>query len=82
MFGESLHSSVHSFIPNSQKKRLRKDLRAIKEGLDVGDIDSFNWIPTHLQLGDPLTKSMDARVLVEAIVEGVITTIGQKLKKN
>ena len=37
-----------------------------------GVVDQFRWIPTNLQLADPLTKLMDADELIKALTTGVI----------
>ena len=37
-------------------KRLRVDVAAIKESLQLHDVNKIQWIPGHLQLANPMTK--------------------------
>ena len=37
-------------------KRLQVDIAAIKELIQICDVNRFQWVPWHLQLANPMTK--------------------------
>ena len=39
-----------------EDKRLRVDVAAIKESLQLHDVKKIQWVPGHLQLANPMTK--------------------------
>ena len=39
-----------------EDKRLRVDVAAIKESLQLHDVKTIQWVPGHLQLANPMTK--------------------------
>ena len=39
-----------------EDKRLRVDIAAIKESLQIHDVNRIQWVPGQLQLANPMTK--------------------------
>ena len=45
-----------SNVTNVTEKRLKKEIAAIKQMLEVGKLRELIWVPTNLMLADALTK--------------------------
>lgn len=57
-------------------KRLRREMGAIKEMLQAGEINSVHWIPGHLQLADVLTKrGVKGDDILQTLQKGEFTNI-------
>lgn len=69
---DSLWSNTRSLTTNVKEKALLRELAIFREALMQGVIEQFRWIPTTLQLADPLTKVMDADELIAALTTGEI----------
>ena len=65
----SLHESLKQLAPSATEERLELDLRTLKEAIDSGELQ-VEWIDTHHQLADALTKQMDASALTYALETG------------
>ena len=51
-----LWEAVHSLVPRMAEKRLRVMVDATQEGLRLGEIDAFDWIPKEVMAADAMTK--------------------------
>ena len=56
--------------PAATEKRLKLDLKSMKENLDERTIDSFAWLDTRIQVADALTKHMDVTNMMQYFREG------------
>ena len=65
----SLYESLKQIAPTATEKRLEIDLRTLKESIDSGEL-AVEWIDTHHQLADALTKQMDPSALIYALETG------------
>ena len=76
---------IHAFIDNRSAvdairsttlvddKRLRRDISAVKQMLEKGEIKTVHWVPGEQQLADVLTKrGVNGYKLLEVIHEGKI----------
>ena len=64
-----LHERLKQIAPTATEKRLEIDLRTLKESIDSGEL-AVEWIDTHHQLADTLTKQMDPSALMFALETG------------
>ena len=53
---KSCWDTVHATVTNVTEKRLKKEIAAIKQMLEVGKLRELIWVPTNLMLADALTK--------------------------
>ncbi len=60
-----------------KERALLRELAIFRDAHMHGVVDEFRWIPTNLQLADPLTKLMEADELLDALKSGII-----RLKPN
>ena len=66
----SLYETLQMVEPAATEKRLKLDLKSMKENLDDGTIDNFSWLDTRIQVADALTKHMDVTSMMRYFREG------------
>lgn len=57
------------------ERRLRVDISVIKEMILREELSSLKWIPTSMQLADPLTKVGSDPTKLTAVLETVLETV-------
>ena len=60
----SLANTVKKDAGQSHDKRFRIVVSMLREGFRSVENISLTWLPTHLQVADPLTKTMEKDILV------------------
>ena len=63
---DSLANTVKKDVGQSHDKRFRIVVSMFREGLRSVENISLKWLPTHLQVADPLTKTMERDILVSS----------------
>ena len=61
---DTLANTVKKDVGQSHDKRFRVVVYMLLEGFGELENTSLQWLPTHLQAADPLTKSMERYILV------------------
>ena len=57
--------------PAATEKRLKLDLKSMKENLDDRTIENFGWLDTRIQVADALTKHMDVTNMMQYFRDGL-----------
>ena len=66
----SLFQNIHS-DNQAQDRKVRVEVAAIREQMDLKEINSIKWVPDESQLANPLTKSTGpATRLIEVLQSG------------
>ena len=61
---DSLASKVKKEVGKIHNMRFRIVVSMFREGFRSSENISLTWLPTHLQVADPLTKTMEKDILV------------------
>ena len=73
---KSLWENLHS-TKQCEEKLLRPTIASLKELIELGHVNSINWVPTNLQIADCLTKTgpeSKSRFLLKIFSDNMIPT--------
>ena len=59
----SLANTVKKDVGQSHDKKFKIVVSMVREGFPLVEKMSLTWLPTHLQVADPLSKSMEKDIL-------------------
>ena len=62
--GDSLASRVNQYVRQSHDKGFRIVVSMLRGRFRSAENISLTWLPTHLQVADPVTKTMEKDILV------------------
>ena len=75
----SLANTVKKDVGQSHDKRFRIVVSMLREGLGEAENTSLQWLPTHLQVADPLTKMMERDILVSFFNSRAFQLVAKKI---
>ena len=75
---DSLAKTVKKDVGQSHDKRFRIVVSTLREGFREVENTSLQWLPTHLQVADLLTKMMEKDILVSFFNSRAFQTCGQE----
>ena len=79
---ESLASTVKKDAEQSLDKRFRIVVSMLREGFRAVENISLHWLPTHMQVADPLTKTMERDILVSFFNSRAFQSVAKKVYAN
>ena len=76
---DSLANTVKKDVGQSHDKRFRIVVSMLREGFKEAENTSLQWLPTHLQVADPLTKMMERDILVSFFNSRAFQPVAKKI---
>ena len=76
---DSLANTVNKDVGQSHDKRFRIVVSMLREGFGEVENTSLQWLPTHLQVADPLTKMMERDILVSFFNSRAFQPVAKKI---
>ena len=76
---DSLANTVKKDVGQSDDKRFRIVVSMLREGFREVENTSLQWLPTHLQVADPLTKTMERDILVSFFYSRAFQLVAKKI---
>ena len=76
---DSLANTVKKDVGQSHDKRFIIVLSMLREGFGNVENTSLQWLPTHLQVADPLTKTMERDTLVSFFNSRAFQLVAEKI---
>ena len=76
---DSLANTVKKDVGQSHDKRFRIVVSMLREGFRAVENTSLQWLPTHLQVADPLTKTMERDILVSFFNSRAFQPVAKKI---
>ena len=76
---DSLANTVKKDVGQSHDKRFRIVVSMLREGFGEVENTSLQWLPTHLQVADPLTKMMERDILVSFFNSRAFQPVAKKI---
>ena len=79
---DSLANTVKKDVGQSHDKRFRIVVSMLREGFGEVENTSLQWLPTHLQVADPLTKMMERDILFSFFNSRALQLVAKKIYAN
>ena len=76
---DSLANTVKKDVGQSHDKRVRVVVSTLREGFGEVENTSLQWLPTHLHVADPLTKTMERDILVSFFNSRAFQPVAKKI---
>ena len=76
---DSLENTVKKDVGQSHDKRFRNVVSMLREGFRAVESTSLQWLPTHLQVANPLTKMMERDILVSFFNSRAFQLVAKKI---
>ena len=76
---DSLANTVKKDVGQSHDKRFRIVVSMLREGFRETENTLLQWLPTHLQVADPLTKMMERDILVSFFNSRTFQLVARKI---
>ena len=76
---DSLANTGKKYVGQSHDKRFRIVVSMLREGFKEAENTSLQWLPTHLQVADPLTKTMEKDILVSFFNRRAFQLVAKKI---
>ena len=76
---DSLANTVKKDVGHSHDKRFRIVVSMLREGFGEAENTSLQWLPTHLQVADPLTMMMERDILVSFFNSRAFQPVAKKI---
>ena len=79
---DSLANTVKKDVGQSHDKRFRIVVSMLREGFRLVENIYLKWLPTHLQVAEPLTKMMESDILVSFFNSRACQSVAKKIYTN
>ena len=76
---DRLANTVKKDVGQSHDKRFRIVVSMLREGFRAVENTSLQWLPTHLQVADPPTKTMERDTLVSFFNSRAFQPVAKKM---
>ena len=76
---DSLANTVKKHVGQSHDKRFRIVVSMLREAFRAPENTSLQWLPTHMQVADPLTKTMEKDILVSFFNSRAFQSVAKKV---
>ena len=76
---DSLANTDKKDVGQSHDKRFRIVVSMLREGFRAVENISLQWLPTHMQVADPLTKTMERDILVSFFNSRAFQSVAKKV---
>ena len=79
---DSLANIVKKDVGQGHDKRFRIVVSMLREGFRAVENTSLQWLRTHMQVADPLTKTMGRDILVSFFNSRAFQSVAKKVYEN